>query len=398
MQPRLFTSSYCCILLANFLLYFGFWLLIPLLPFYLLETYSLSESRIGIILSLYTVSALLVRPFSGYLLDSFSRKPLYLISYALFTLIFWGYIISDTLIFFILLRILHGFTFGTVTVGGNTIVIDIMPTERRGEGLGYYGLTNNIALSIGPMVGLLLHNVISYQWIFGIGLSACIIGFVLASSVRTPQKVSIRKKEPISLDRFFLTKSIPASIALMLLSIPYGAATNFVAMYVSELSLDVTPGIYFVLMAIGMGTSRIFSGKYVDKGYVTQCILYGLYLVILAFTLLGACGWIMSYNEKLTKIIFCIVPILQGVGFGIIFPAYNTLYINLGTHNQRATATSSYLTSWDVGLGLGMLLSGIIAQHFSFSTVYLVGAALSFISTIYFISKVTPHYKSNKLR
>ena len=398
MQPRLFTPSYCCILAANFLLYFGFWLLIPLLPFYLLETYKLSESSIGIILSLYTVSALLVRPFSGYLLDTFSRKPLYLLSYALFTFVFLGYIVGGTLVLFVLLRIVHGFTFGTVTVGGNTIVIDIMPAERRGEGLGYYGLTNNIALSIGPMVGLLLHNRISYEWIFTIGLLACILGFVLAASVHVPRKVLIKQKQALSLDRFFLTKSIPASIALLLLSIPYGAATNFVAMYVEELHLPVTSGYYFVLMALGMGISRIFSGKYVDKGYVTECIRHGLTLVILAFTLLGSCGWFISVSLPLTETLFFIVPVLQGVGFGIIFPAYNTLYINLAQHNQRATATSSYLTSWDVGLGIGMLLSGVIAQLYDWSMVYLVGAVLSLVSTLYFINYVTPHYQKNKLR
>ena len=82
-KPRLFTPSYCCILAANFLLFFGFWMLVPLLPFYLKENFGVGESAIGAILACYTVSALMVRPFSGYLLDSFSRKPLYIIAYAL---------------------------------------------------------------------------------------------------------------------------------------------------------------------------------------------------------------------------------------------------------------------------------------------------------------------------
>lgn len=99
-KPRLFTPSYCCILAANFLLFFGFWMLVPLLPFYLKENFGVGESAIGAILACYTVSALMVRPFSGYLLDSFSRKPLYIIAYALFTSLFFGYIIGGTLTFF----------------------------------------------------------------------------------------------------------------------------------------------------------------------------------------------------------------------------------------------------------------------------------------------------------
>lgn len=165
MKDRLFTPSYCCILAANFLLYFGFWLLIPLLPFYLKEEYHLAEGIIGIILSCYTISALTVRPFSGYLLDTFARKPLYILAYGVFTSLFLGYIVGGTLTAFVLLRVAHGLAFGTVTVGGNTVVVDIMPSSRRGEGLGYYGLANNIAMSVGPMTGLFLHGTLSYNMI-----------------------------------------------------------------------------------------------------------------------------------------------------------------------------------------------------------------------------------------
>ena len=137
MKDKLVTPSYCFILAANFLLYFGFWLIVPVLPFYLSEEFSANNSTIGIILSCYTVAALCIRPFSGYLLDSFARKPLYLVAYFVFMCIFTGYIFASTLTVFIMFRIIHGISFGTVTVGGNTVVIDIMPSSRRGEGLGY---------------------------------------------------------------------------------------------------------------------------------------------------------------------------------------------------------------------------------------------------------------------
>ena len=150
-KDKLITPSYCCILAANFLLYFGFWLLIPVLPFYLEEIFGVSNTTIGIVLSCYTIAALCIRPFSGYFLDTFARKPLYLVAYFIFTSIFAGYMLAGTLTFFIILRVIHGLSFGMVTVGGNTLVIDIMPSSRRGEGLGYYGLTNNLAMSIGPM-------------------------------------------------------------------------------------------------------------------------------------------------------------------------------------------------------------------------------------------------------
>lgn len=398
MRPRLFTRSYCCILAANFLLYFGFWLLIPLLPFYLKENFGLREGVIGIILSCYTVSALTVRPFSGYLLDTFARKPLYVLAYAVFTMIFGGYIIGGTLTVFVLLRVAHGLAFGTVTVGGNTLVVDIMPAERRGEGLGYYGLANNIAMSVGPMTGLFLHEGrLSFEAIFTISMASCLVGWLLALSVKAPPKPRV-KRAAISLDRFVLLKGLPASLALLLLSIPYGATTNFVAMYVEQMGLHVTTGYYFVLLAVGMGVSRLFAGRYVDRGYVTECIHYGFYLVVAAFLILSLCASLMSVSEGLVRVCFYVVPFMQGVGFGIMFPAYNSLYINLAHNNQRATATSTYLTAWDVGIGIGIVASGIIAEHFSFAAVYFVGTVLSLASMLYFNKVVTPHYRLNKVR
>lgn len=398
MKDRLVTPDYCFILAANFLLYFGFWLLIPVLPFYLSEVFETGNCTIGIILSCYTAAALCIRPFSGYLLDSFARKPLYLLAYFIFSMIFAGYLIASSLTLFIILRIIHGVSFGMVTVSGNTIVIDIMPASRRGEGLGYYGLSNNIAMAVGPMSGLFLHDAgTSYPVIFCTSLASCLIGLFCASRVKTPYKPPVQR-EPISLDRFILLKGIPAGISLLLLSIPYGMATNYVAMYAKQIGIHTSTGLFFTFMAIGMAISRIFSGKIVDKGKVTQVISAGMYLVVFSFFLLSACVYIISWNSVACTIVFFVIALLLGVGFGIMFPAYNTLFVNLAPNNQRGTATSTYLTSWDVGIGIGMLTGGYIAEVSTFGKAYLFGACLTIISALYFNGKVTPHYHKNKLR
>ena len=398
MKDRLVTPSYCFILAANFLLYFGFWLLIPVLPFYLSEVFSTGNSTIGIILSCYTVAALCIRPFSGYFLDSFARKPLYLMAYFIFMTMFAGYIIAGSLTLFILFRIIQGVSFGMVTVGGNTVVIDIMPSSRRGEGLGYYGLSNNIAMAVGPMSGLFLHDAgMSFTTIFCCSLGSCMAGFVCASLVKTPYKPPVRR-EPISLDRFILLKGIPAGISLLLLSIPYGMTTNYVAMYAKQIGINATTGFFFTFMAIGMAISRIFSGKIVDRGKITQVISAGLYLVVFSFFLLSACVYLISWNNMLCTVVFFAVALLLGVGFGIMFPAYNPLFVNLAPNSQRGTATSTYLTSWDVGIGIGMLAGGYIAEVSTFDKAYLFGACLTIVSMLYFNGKVAPHYHKNKLR
>lgn len=398
MKDKLVTPGYCFIIAANFLLYFGFWLLIPVLPFYLSEVFSAEGSTIGIILSCYTAASLCIRPFSGYLLDTFARKPLYLLAYFIFMSAFAGYIIAGSLTLFILFRIIHGFSFGMVTVSGNTIVIDIMPASRRGEGLGYFGMSNNIAMAVGPMCGLFLHDAgISYPVIFCTAMGSCLIGFLCVTFVKTPYKPPV-ESEPISLDRFVLVKGLPAGISLLLLSIPYGMTTNYVAMYAKQIGISITTGYFFTFMAIGMAISRVFSGKIVDRGKITQVISGALYLVIFSFFLLSACVYIIHWNSQLCTVIFFTISLLLGLGFGTMFPAYNTLFVNLAPNSKRGTATSTYLTSWDVGIGIGMLAGGSIAEVSSFDKAYLFGACLTIVSALYFNLKVAPHYHKNKLR
>lgn len=397
-KDKLITIDYCCILIANFLLYFGFWLLLPVLPFYLAEVFQAGNSTIGIVLSCYTVAALCIRPFSGYFLDTFARKPLYLFAYFIFMMAFAGYLIATSLTLFIIFRIIHGVSFGMVTVGGNTVVIDIMPSSRRGEGLGYYGLANNIAMSVGPMFGLFLHDAgISFSTIFCYSLGSCVLGFTSASLVKTPYKPPI-KREPISLDRFILLKGIPAGICLLLLSIPYGMTTNYIAMYSRQIGLQVPTGFFFTCMAVGMAISRIFSGRLVDRGKITQVIATGIYIVILSFFLLSFCANLIVWNSTVCSILFFTIALCLGIGFGIMFPAFNSLFVNLAPNSQRGTATSTYLTSWDIGIGIGMLTGGYIAEISTFDKAYLFGACLTIISSIYFHFKVVPHYHKNKLK
>lgn len=288
-KDKLISPSFCYILAANFLLFFAFYLILPILPFYLQDQFDADKSMIGFILSCYTIAALCIRPFSGYLLDTFARRPLYLLAYSVFMVIFAGYMIASLLSIFIVLRILHGFAFGMVTVSGNTIVIDILPSSRRGEGIGYYGLANNTAMSFGPMTGLFMHTSFSYETIFACSLLSCLLGFIMAYLVKTPRKQPI-KKEPISLDRFFLVKGTWAGISLLLLSIPYGMTTTYVAMYADEIGISVNSGLYFTFMAIGLAVSRMFSGRQVDKGRITLVISLGMYLAAASFFRAGSSG------------------------------------------------------------------------------------------------------------
>lgn len=397
MKDRLVTPSFCLILFANFLLFFGFYLLMPVLPFYLAEEFQAGNATIGVVLSCYTIAALAIRPFSGFLLDTLARKPLYIVAYFLFTAIFAGYLVAGSLTLFVILRVVHGVAFGTVTVAGNTVVIDILPSSRRGEGIGYYGLANNIAMAVGPMVGLFLHEAFTFNTIFLWALISCSLGLVMASLVKAPAKPPV-KHEPISLDRFVLVRGIPAGLDLLLLSIPYGMTSTYVAMYAQQIGITTRTGLFFTLMALGMATSRIFSGRQVDRGRVTQVIAVGMYIACLCFFTLAACATVAVWSQGLGRVLFFGAAVLMGVGFGTLFPAFNSLFVNLAPNNQRGTATSTYLISWDLGIGAGLLLGGYISSVTTFDKAYLFGALLALVSTLLFKLYVARHFERYKLR
>ncbi|GHT15914.1 MFS transporter [Bacteroidia bacterium] len=395
--PRLFTLNYVLICCANFLLHFSFYLILPILPFYLLETFDASKALIGGVLACYTVTALLVRPFSGFFLDLVARKPLYLFSYFFVIGVYFGYMFAASIAMVVVVRLAHGLFFGMVTTAGSTLVIDIMPSERRGEGLGYFGTMSNLAMAIGPMVGMFVHNTYAYSAIFSISIITCAIGWVVAWRVKAPPKPQ-SVKMPLLLDRFILLKGLRGGASLLLMGIPYAITTSFVAMYAQQLSIKGSAGLFFVFFSVGLIIARLFSGKRIDRGQLTQMIALGTAFAIASFAALGCLVWLPGHFVQLLGAAYYLTAALIGISYGAIFPAYNTLFVNLGAHNQRGTASSTYMTSWDIGIGIGLLMGGYLSHHIGFSATYLLGAASCLLSWWLFVRYVAPHYHQNKLR
>ena len=153
-KERLWNRNYLKVMTSNFLLFFAFYLLTPLLPIYLDEQFHAEKDMIGLVLSGYVVATLLIRPFSGFMVDSFNRKTVLVICFLFFFVCFAGYIGAGTLLMFAIVRTLHGIPFGATTVANSTVAIDVLPSSRRNEGIGYYGLSNNLAMASAPSAGI----------------------------------------------------------------------------------------------------------------------------------------------------------------------------------------------------------------------------------------------------
>jgi MFS family permease len=385
-EDSLLNKSFAHAWIANFLMGFSFYMLIPTLPFYLSHQFHASKSLIGLILSAYIIAALLIRPFSGYMVDSFSRKGVYLISYILFVGAYLGYMVAASILFMLILRFFHGLTWGVCATAGNTLAIDIMPAKRRGEGLGYFGLSANLAMAIGPMVGLFLFDNNNLNWVFYSALLTGVIGLMFAMSIKAPPRQAVIR-QPLSLDRFILLKGIPVGINLLLIAVSYGMILSFAAVYGREIGVKGT-GIFFTLMSCGIAASRIFAGKLVDKGKIHAVASMGMLTLVISFGFFSL--WQIAP-------IYIITSFFIGIGFGIIFPSFQTLFISLAPHSQRGTANATYLTSFDVGVGIGMLVSGRVAESFNLSRAFLIGTVLIMVALVLYNRYTADYYQRNRL-
>lgn len=389
-KEKLWNANYIKVMTTNFLLYFAFYLLTPLLPLYLSETFGATKDTIGIVLSGYTVAALIVRPFCGYVVDSFSRKKVLMLCLSGFAVFFAGYIAAGTILMFAICRTLHGGPFGAVTVANSTCAIDVLPSSRRNEGIGLYGLSNNFAMAIAPSIGIYLHNMVdSYMILFWIAFVVAISAVLIAWTIRLPEKDIIRNKEILSLDRFFLTRAWLLAINIAMFGFCWGVLSNYLAIYSKEvLSITGGTGTYFALLSMGLFSSRLQGRKALSQGKLTQNAAEGMLISLVGFTLFVAIPHPVAYYLS---------AILIGLGNGHLYPAFLNMFVHVARHDQRGTANSSILTGWDLGFGIGCLLGGIVAEHFGYTATFWMVAAENGVSVILFFLASRQFFERRKI-
>lgn len=384
-KPALWNSAFILTFAANFMMMFAFYLLMPTLPFYLESNFGADKSMVGLVMSIYIIAALAIRPFSGYFIDTMDRKKLYIAAYIIFTLMFASYVMAATIMLFIVFRTIHGFAFGITTTAGNTLAIDVLPSERRGEGIGYFGLSSNVAMALGPTAGLLLMNLSSFEYIFWAAFATGIVGLGLTFLIKTHHKPVAIAKEPISLDRFILVKAIPLGLNLLMISLSYGLILSFGAVFGHEINIENT-GLFYTLMAAGIFISRFSSGKFLNQGKFKP-------LGIISITILSISYFILY--QSTTAVEYYSVAVVLGLGFGILTPSFQTMVINMAPHNKRGTANSTFFTTFDLGVGGGMYLGGLVSQIWNLKTAFVIVAIINSIALAIFIINTMPHYKKH---
>jgi len=375
-MEKLWNRNYCKVMAANFLLFAAFYLFVPLLPIYLSENFGATKDVIGMTLSGFSLTALLCRPFSGYFVDTFPRKRVLMVCFLLFSAFFVGYLTAGTLLLFALVRTLHGGPFGALTVANSTVAIDVLPSSRRTEGIGYYGLSNNLAMALAPTLGVWIHRMShSFELLFWIALLMACLGMLVDSTVRLSYRPALKDRPPLSLDRFFLLRGWLLGLNMVAFGFCFGVLSSYLAIYGKEtMGITSGTGTYFMLLAAGLMMSRLFGARSLRRGRLTHNAAEGMCISLVGYTLFilmpTLAQFIIHNSQFIILLGYYGSALLIGLGNGHMWPAFQNMTICVARNNQRGTANSTLLISWDIGMGLGMLGGGVIAESLGYGAAF----------------------------
>lgn len=373
-QDKIWTRDFVLVCLANFFIFLGFQMTLPTLPLFVKELGG-SEQYIGIIVGIFTFSALAFRPYAGKTLETKGRRFVYMFGLIVFVFSVGSFSFVTSISFLILMRMIQGIGWGFSTTATGTIATDLIPPKRRGEGMGYFGLSGNLALAFGPALGLTLVGMISFKALFLIAASLGIIA-VLLSSIIQYKKVeqSPHKTTTVKFDIFEKT-AVKPSLLLFFITVTFGGIASFLPLYATQKGIE---GIeyYFLVYAIFLLVSRTFAGRIYDRKGHTYVFPPGAILIFSAMLLLA---WLPNTTVML------IAAAIYGLGFGSVQPALQAWAVNEAPSNRKGMANATFFSFFDLGVGLGAMSFGQLAYMFGYGVIYLTSAASVLLSILLYV-------------
>ncbi|KAB7707576.1 MFS transporter [Bacillus aerolatus] len=373
-KERIWTRDFVLICLANFFIFLGFQMTLPTIPLFV-EHLGGSDQLIGIITGVFTFSALLFRPYAGHSLETKGRQFVYMLGLAIFVLSVGSFGFAFSIAFLFVLRTVQGIGWSFSTTATGTIATDLIPPKRRGEGMGYFGLSGNLAMAIGPALGLTLAGSISFTMLFLICAALGAVALTLSTKVRY-KKVE-PPKEPTTRAKFdiFEKTAIKPSLLLFFITITFGGISTFLPLYTVQKEIAGIE-MYFLIFALFLMISRTFSGRIYDAWGHIAVFLPGTFIVFIAMILLA---WLPSSTVLFTA------AALYGLGFGSVSPALQAWSVNQAPNDRKAMANATFFSFFDLGVGVGAVLFGQIAFLFGYQEIYIASAASVFVSMMLYI-------------
>ena len=374
----LWTKSFLLCLANNLFLFIFYFAQTTILPIYILKELGGSVTQAGLTLTLFMVSAILIRPFSGLIIDKLGQRRTLIISATMFCFIAFGYLFISNMTSLYILRLFHGVWFSILTTVCVPVVNQFISDSRRGEGMGYYAMSVNLGIVLGPLIGLSLIPYLSYTMVTAVLVAMIFIGYIFCFLIpvqEVKQPDSEAEKTKLGLSDFVERKSLTVALMVMMISFSYASIMSFIAPFASSIHLMQYAGLFFVVFAISMMSLRPITGKIYDR----KGPQYVIYPAVLTFSL-GLL--VLSQIHTLTG--FMLAAVLIGLGFGSAQPCLQTLAIQRASKHRIGYATSTFYTCYDIGIAIGSLVVGMMITKQSFSFAFIICATLTALSLLYF--------------
>ena len=365
----LFTRDFILLCLGTFLFAGSMFLLFAVLPVFVVEELHGADSQVGLIMGAFALSALLVRPMTGRLVDQWSRKTLLSIGALIYCLAPALYTQVESVPVMLGLRLFHGLGIAAYTTAAGVIVADLAPPSRRGEGMGYYGMSLNLAMTIGPALGVMLIGYIGYNALFWLCAALALGSLVLSQLIQEPAcapQAGTPSRQWVSRTALF-----PGFIAVCM-TFTFGAVVSFLPLFVKASNLG-NPGIYFSVYSIVVVVSRPFAGRLSDRFGRAAVIVPGLGCLAVAMITL-------AFSSTLPGIL--IAAALQGLGFGGVQPSIMALVVDRSPTHERGAALATLMGAFDVGVGLSSIALGAVLEYTDFTVMFLCAGGVALVGAI----------------
>lgn len=355
-HEKIWTKSFINIALTQFLMFTVFYTLLMTLPIYVINNLGESQSNAGLIVSFMMISAIIVRPFSAKFLDVIGKRKGLIYSIVLFGITTLFYLWVEDFIPLLILRFVHGISFGIITTATGTIVADTIPRSRRGAGMGYFAVANSLAIVAGPFIGLTLLQFVSFHTLFIVLNVLMTISIFCAFNVKIAQGVSstekVQKKVTLRLKDLIEVKTLPIALFTCLVGFIYASILSFITIYAAEIGLSAAASYFFLIYAIFMVSFRPILGRaYDEKGprfvLIPSMLFFAFGLMVLGFTS--------------STLLLLIAAAFIGLGYGTLLPGLQTLAIQSTDEDRSAYAMSTFYIFFDIGIATGAFVWGIVS-------------------------------------
>jgi len=363
---QLFSRDFLLLCISSFLFSMSMFLLFAVLPVFVVDELHGAKSQVGMIMGAFAVSAVLSRPGSGRIVDVWSRKMglsigafIYCVAPALYTQ-------AGSVEVMLALRFFHGIGIAIYTTAGSVMAADLCPPARRAEGMGYYGMSMNLAMSVGPALGAFLVGQIGFANLFWLCSALGVVSLLLVQVIqeRTRDRLQSHERPPL----FSKAALFPGFVA-MCMTMTFGAVVSFLPLLVQEHNLG-NRGLFFTIYSLVVVFSRPIAGRLADRFSRAAVIIPGMGFLVVAMVTL-------AYTTTMWGLLWAAV--LQGLGFGTVHPAVMALVVDRSTIRDRGPALATLMGAFDVGVGVSAIGLGVVLESTDFTTMYLCAAGIAFV-------------------